>query len=69
MRVLTVLWTYMIIVLSVYAMGSIFLQVSAHICAENTLMQTKKRTRHSLPIVVEKLTEPLRKMMNTVMKN
>ena len=59
----------MIIVLSVYAMGSIFLQVSAHICAENTLMQIKKRPRHSLPIVDEKLTEPLRRIMNTVMKN
>ena len=55
-------------VLSV-AMGPIFLQKSAQICAENTLMQTKKRPRHSLPIVDEKLTEPLRRMMNTVMKN
>ena len=60
--------THMIVVVTVYSMGLSFLHVSAHVCAANTLTHTRKSNKHSLPMFVRS-SEPLRRMMNVVVKN
>ena len=60
--------THMIVVVTVYSIGLSFLHVSAHVCAENTLTQKRRRPKHNLPMFV-RLNVPLRRMMNVVMKN
>ena len=58
----------MIVVVTVYSMGLSFLQVSDHVCAENTLMQNRRTPTHTQPMFVW-LSEPFRRIMNVVMKN
>ena len=58
----------MMVVVTVYSMGLSFLQVSDHVCAENTLMQNRRTPTHTQPMFV-RLKEPFRRIMNVVMKN
>ncbi len=61
--------TYLMYVHGSYSMGLHLLHVSAQSCAEKMFTVMKKRPRLTLDMMVREERLPLRRTVNTVMKN